>query len=129
MGAILQYGLSVALVGIGTVFVGLIILIALIKLMEIVMASATGKKKAAAPAPAAPAPVAEEPVEETDDLLLVTSGGQMIRTRIDQVRIVGRSSQGVTIFRTGKDEKVVSVERLPESGGDDAEVAGEEGEG
>ena len=55
MGAILQYGLSVALVGIGTVFVGLIILIALIKLMEIVMASATGKKKAAAPAPAAPA--------------------------------------------------------------------------
>ena len=35
MGAILQYGLSVALVGIGTVFVGLIILIALIKLMEI----------------------------------------------------------------------------------------------
>ena len=41
MGAILQYGLSVALVGIGTVFVGLIILIALIKLMEIVMASAT----------------------------------------------------------------------------------------
>lgn len=68
------------------------------------------------------------PVEETDDLLLVTSGGQMIRTRIDQVRIVGRSSQGVTIFRTGKDEKVVSVERLPESGGaDDADVAGEEG--
>ena len=69
------------------------------------------------------------PVEETDDLLLVTSGGQMIRTRIDQVRIVGRSSQGVTIFRTGKDEKVVSVERLPESGGaDEADAAGEEGE-
>jgi DNA gyrase subunit A len=67
------------------------------------------------------------PVEETDDLLLVTSGGQMIRTRMDQVRIVGRSSQGVTIFRTGKDEKVVSVERLPESGGDDVDVAGEEG--
>ena len=44
MGAILQYGLSVALVGIGTVFVGLIILIALIKLMEIGLASATGKK-------------------------------------------------------------------------------------
>jgi DNA gyrase subunit A len=68
------------------------------------------------------------PVEETDDLLLVTSGGQMIRTRVDQVRIVGRSSQGVTIFRTGKDERVVSVERLPESGGaDEADVAGEEG--
>ena len=59
------------------------------------------------------------PVEESDDLMLVTDGGQMIRTPVGQVRIVGRSSQGVTIFRTGKDEKVVSVERLPDSGGDD----------
>ena len=59
------------------------------------------------------------PVEESDDLMLVTDGGQMIRTPVGQVRIVGRSSQGVTIFRTGKDEKVVSVERLPDSGGGD----------
>ncbi|WP_421731230.1 DNA gyrase subunit A [Brevundimonas sp.] len=60
------------------------------------------------------------PVEETDDLLMVTSGGQMIRTRVEQVRIVGRSSQGVTIFRTAEGEKVVSVERLAETpGGDD----------
>jgi DNA gyrase, A subunit len=70
------------------------------------------------------------PVEESDDLLLVTSGGQMIRTRMDQVRIVGRASQGVTIFRTAEGEKVVSVERLPDSGGDDGGVdAGEVGEG
>ena len=73
------------------------------------------------------------PVEESDDLMLVTDGGQMIRTPVGQVRIVGRSSQGVTIFRTGKDEKVVSVERLPDSGGDDDgaddTVADEGGEG
>ncbi len=49
----------------------------------------------------------------------LVDGGQMIRTPVSQVRIVGRSSQGVTIFRTGKDEKVVSVERLADSGGDD----------
>ncbi len=70
------------------------------------------------------------PVEDTDDLMLVTDGGQMIRTPVSQVRIVGRSSQGVTIFRTGKDEKVVSVERLPDSGGGDDgadEPATEEG--
>lgn len=70
------------------------------------------------------------PVEESDDLMLVTDGGQMIRTPVSQVRIVGRSSQGVTIFRTGKDEKVVSVERLPDSGGGDDgadEPATEEG--
>ena len=56
------------------------------------------------------------PVEESDDLLMVTSGGQMIRTRVGQVRVAGRAAQGVTIFRTGGDERVVSVERLPESG-------------
>ncbi|MBU2271570.1 MAG: DNA gyrase subunit A, partial [Alphaproteobacteria bacterium] len=61
------------------------------------------------------------PVQDSDDLLLVTSGGQMIRTPVGQVRIVGRSSQGVTIFRTAEGERVVSVERLPDSGG------GEEG--
>ena len=64
------------------------------------------------------------PVEDSDDLLLVTSGGQMIRTRVDQIRVVGRTSQGVTVFRTADGEKVVSVERLPDSGedhgGDDA---------
>ncbi|RZJ44052.1 MAG: DNA gyrase subunit A, partial [Brevundimonas sp.] len=67
------------------------------------------------------------PVEETDDLLMVTSSGQMIRTRVSQVRIVGRSSQGVTIFRTAEGEKVVSVERLAETGGDDV-GEGDEGE-
>jgi DNA gyrase subunit A len=68
------------------------------------------------------------PVEDTDELLLVTSGGQMIRTPVDQVRIVGRSSQGVTIFRTAESEKVVSVERLPDSGGDDGDAGEEAGE-
>jgi len=59
------------------------------------------------------------PVEEGDDLLMVTSGGQMIRTPVAQIRIVGRASQGVTVFRTAEGEKVVSVERLADSGGDD----------
>ena len=61
--------------------------------------------------------------------MLVTSNGQMIRTRVGQVRIVGRSSQGVTIFRTAEGEKVVSVERLADTGGDEPEVEidGDEG--
>ncbi len=55
------------------------------------------------------------PVEDTDELLMVTSGGQMIRTPVSQIRVVGRSSQGVTVFRTADGEKVVSVERLAET--------------
>jgi len=70
------------------------------------------------------------PVEESDDLLMVTSGGQMIRTPMEQIRIVGRSSQGVTVFRTADGEKVVSVERLPDSGGgDDVDIGGGQAEG
>jgi DNA gyrase subunit A len=70
------------------------------------------------------------PVDETDDLMLVTDGGQMIRTRIDQVRIVGRSSQGVTIFRTADGEKVVSVERLVETpGGEDGDEGSDDNGG
>mgnify|MGYP002553389986 CR=1 FL=1 len=85
MGAILQYGLSVALVGIATVFVGLIILIGLIKLMEMIMTGGKGKKKAEAPAPAAaPAPVAEEAVEETDDDELIAVIAAAVAAAMEQ---------------------------------------------
>ena len=60
------------------------------------------------------------PVEETDEVMLVTDGGQLIRCPIKDIRIAGRSTQGVTVFKTAKDEKVVSVERISESD-DDAE--------
>jgi DNA gyrase subunit A len=58
------------------------------------------------------------PIEATDGILLVTDGGQLIRTPVAQVRIAGRNTQGVTIFRTSG-ERVVSVERLAESAEDD----------
>jgi DNA gyrase subunit A len=66
--------------------------------------------------------VASFPVEETDQIMLVTDGGKLIRCPIDDVRIAGRSVQGVRIFKTEEDEKVVSVERIPEDGnGNDSE--------
>ena len=60
--------------------------------------------------------VASFPVEESDQIILVTDGGQLIRTRVEGVRIVGRASQGVIVFDTAEDERVVSVERLGEEG-------------
>jgi DNA gyrase subunit A len=60
--------------------------------------------------------VASFPVEDTDQIMLVTDGGKLIRCPIDDVRIAGRSTQGVRIFRTDENEKVVSVERIPEDG-------------
>ena len=66
--------------------------------------------------------VASFPVEDSDQIMLVTDGGKLIRCPIDDVRIAGRNVQGVRIFKTEEDEKVVSVERIPEeSNGNGAE--------
>ncbi len=61
------------------------------------------------------------PVDQSDQIMLVTDGGQLIRTPIEGIRIAGRNTQGVTIFRTGEDEKVVSVERIEDIGDESAE--------
>jgi len=66
--------------------------------------------------------VASFPVEESDQIMLVTNGGQLIRCPINGIRIAGRGTQGVIVFNTAEDERVVSVERLSEEdGGNGAE--------
>ncbi len=66
------------------------------------------------------------PVEDSDQIMLVTDGGQLIRTPVSGIRVAGRNTQGVTIFRTGDDEKVVSVERIEDIGDGDDDDAGPE---
>ena len=58
--------------------------------------------------------VASFPIEESDQIMLVTDGGQLIRCPVDGIRIAGRSTQGVIVFSTADGEKVASVERLSE---------------
>jgi DNA gyrase subunit A len=58
--------------------------------------------------------VASFPIEEEDQIMLVTDGGQLIRCPVDGIRIAGRSTQGVIVFDTAEGERVVSVERLSE---------------
>ena len=69
--------------------------------------------------------VASFPVEENDQIMLVTDGGQLIRCPVNGIRVAGRATQGVTVFDTAEGEKVVSVERVSESEGEE----GDEGEG
>jgi DNA gyrase subunit A len=64
------------------------------------------------------------PVDDGDQILLVTDQGQLIRTPVTQVRMVGRNTSGVIIFRTSETEHVVSVERLADTGEDEADEAG-----
>jgi len=65
--------------------------------------------------------IASFPVEDRDQIMLVTDGGQVIRVPVDagpgnRIRIAGRSTQGVTVFNTDASEKVVSVERIGDEG-------------
>ncbi len=68
--------------------------------------------------------VASFPVEEADQIMLVTDKGQLIRCPVEDIRIAGRSTQGVIVFDTAEDEHVVSVEHI----GEDTEN-GENGNG
>jgi DNA gyrase subunit A len=66
------------------------------------------------------------PVGDKDQIMLVTDGGMVIRTSVDEVRIARRGSAGVVIFRVGEGERVVSVARLPEVA---SEENGDNGDG
>ena len=61
------------------------------------------------------------PVEETDQLVLVTDGGQLIRCGVSEISIKGRKTRGVIVFNTAEEERVVSVERLSEEGEENGE--------
>ncbi|WGS02505.1 DNA gyrase subunit A [Bradyrhizobium sp. ISRA443] len=67
--------------------------------------------------------VASFPVEDADQIMLVTDKGQLIRCPVADIRVAGRSTQGVIVFDTAEDEHVVSVEHIPE------EENGENGNG
>ncbi|MCC2112814.1 MAG: DNA gyrase subunit A, partial [Hyphomicrobiales bacterium] len=75
--------------------------------------------------------IAAFPVEDSDQIMLVTDGGQLIRCPVGGIRMAGRSTQGVIVFNTAEDERVVSVEHISE-GEDDEEDddngAGESGD-
>ena len=63
------------------------------------------------------------PVDDSDQIMLVTDAGKIIRCPVDDVRVISRWSQGVRFFKTDETEKVVSAERIADDG------AGGEGEG
>ena len=68
-------------------------------------------------------------IQDEDQLMIVTDGGQLIRCPVKNIRIVSRSSRGVTVIRVKDEERVVSVERIEDSDDeDDADDKGADGE-
>ena len=69
--------------------------------------------------------VAAFPVAEQDEIMLVTDGGQLIRCPVEDISKTRRGTRGVTIFRLGAGERVVSAARLPDVNGNGAADAAE----
>ena len=67
------------------------------------------------------------PIEDNNQIMMVTDGGKLIRMPVADIRVAGRKTQGVILFRLGDDEKVVSVTWLDADDGDDEELEDETG--
>ena len=67
--------------------------------------------------------VAATLVSESDDLMLITSGGVLIRTKVEQIRETGRAAAGVKLINLDEGETLVSLERVAEEEEDDAQAA------
>ena len=68
-------------------------------------------------------------VNDNDEIMLITDGGTLVRTRVDGISVVGRNTQGVTIIRLDKKEKVIGVDKVEGLAGeeeDDIEGVGDE---
>lgn len=64
-------------------------------------------------------------VEETQQVMLISDQGTLVRTRVGEIARVGRNTQGVTLIRLGKGEQLVNVEAVPAEEEDEAELEGE----
>jgi DNA gyrase subunit A len=64
------------------------------------------------------------PARQGEQLMLVTNQGKMIRTTVGDIRIAGRSTMGVTIFRVAEQERVVSVAKIEETEEEEIELEG-----
>ena len=71
--------------------------------------------------------VSSFPIEDDNQIMMVTDGGKLIRMPVEDIRIAGRKTQGVILFRTAENEKVVSVTWLDADDGDDDELEEETG--
>ncbi len=65
-------------------------------------------------------------VDETDDIMIITSGGVLVRTRANEISVIGRNTQGVKIIKMDDGEKVVSVDRIEGLSASDEEIDADE---
>ena len=57
-------------------------------------------------------------VEDEDEVMLISSGGVLIRTRVKEISVVGRNTQGVNVMEMSAEEHLVGMEKVAESEGE-----------
>ena len=62
------------------------------------------------------------PADDNDEVMLISGGGTLVRTRVNEISVMGRNTQGVRLIKLGKGENLVGLERVVEVK-DDAEQA------
>ena len=67
-------------------------------------------------------------VSDTDEFMMISDGGTLIRTSVEEVRVMGRNTQGVRLIRLSEDEKLVEIERIEVLADADTESEEEPGE-
>ena len=71
--------------------------------------------------------VSSFPIEDDNQIMMITDSGKLIRMPVEDIRVAGRKTQGVILFRTSDDEKVMSVTWLDADEGDGEELEEETG--
>ena len=62
-------------------------------------------------------------VDDEDEIMLITTNGTLVRTRVDEVSIMGRNTQGVKLISLGENEKLSGIERIESIQEDEEEVS------
>jgi DNA gyrase subunit A len=65
-------------------------------------------------------------VDESDEIMLITDSGTLVRTRVSDVSVMGRDTQGVRMIRVGEEERLVGIERIESLNGEEDEEQPEE---
>ena len=59
------------------------------------------------------------PADDTDEVMLISNGGTLVRTRVNEISVMGRNTQGVRLIKLTKGELLVGIERVVEDKGDE----------
>jgi DNA gyrase subunit A len=65
-------------------------------------------------------------VDDSDEVMLISDQGTLVRTRVSDTRIIGRNTQGVTLIKLGENETLVALERIEDTGEDNEESSEED---